>query len=150
MEPGAEESAESPDPRRFLARSAVSRALWLLLAYLTLTLGIIGIVLPGLPTTPFVLLVAFAAMRGSTRLHRWLCEHRIFGPMIIAWQREGAVSLKAKKVATLTMTACSVIMFATAPRWWMATLGSGIMLVVAIWLWRRPLPSGERDSASSP
>jgi hypothetical protein len=61
----------------------MTRWLWWLLAYASLGIGIVGIVVPGLPTVPFVLLAAFAAARGSQRLHAWLLAHRQFGPMIL-------------------------------------------------------------------
>lgn len=115
---------------------------YFILALLALALGIIGIFVPGLPTTPFILLAAWAAARSSKRLHRYLAEHRVFGPMVRDWQREGAVSRKAKRAAILTMALCAVIFFLTAPKWWMAALGSSIMAVVGIWLWRRPEPAG--------
>jgi len=118
----------------------VHRWLWLLLAYLCLGLGIIGIFLPGLPTTPFVLLAAYAAARGSKRLHAWLLAHRLFGPMIRDWEATGAVSRKAKYWAIGTMGLCAAIFFLTAPKWWMAATGTGIMAIVGTWLWRRPEP----------
>jgi len=113
---------------------------WWLLAYASLGLGLIGVALPGLPTVPFVLLAAYAAARGSGRLHRWLLAHRRFGPMIHAWQAYGAVSRRAKWLATAMMAASAGLMFLTAPEWWMAALGSAIMAVVATWLWLRPEP----------
>lgn len=113
---------------------------WWLLAYVALGLGIVGIVLPGLPTVPFVLLSAYAAARGSTRLHARLLAHRRFGPMIRDWQSQGAVSRRAKWLATVTMTLAAVLMFLTAPQAWMATTGTAIMAVVATWLWTRPEP----------
>ena len=75
--------------------AGVRRLAWLVLAYVTLALGVIGIFVPGLPTTPFVLLSAYAAARGSRRLHAWLLAHRQFGPMIRDWQATGAVSRRA-------------------------------------------------------
>lgn len=124
-----------PSPARGLARVG-----WLVLAWIALGFGVAGVILPGLPTTPFILLAAWAAARGSTRLHRWLLEHRVFGPMLRDWEAQGAVSRRAKRIATLTMALCAVLMFATAPRWWMAATGTGVMAVVAVWLWRRPEP----------
>ena len=120
--------------------SGFRRLLWLLLAYATLTLGVIGIFVPGLPTTPFVLLSAYAAARGSRRLHAWLLAHRQFGPMIRDWQASGAVSRRAKRAATAMMALSAVLMFLTAPKAWMAATGTAIMAVVAIWLWLRPEP----------
>ncbi len=113
---------------------------WWLLAYAALVLGFIGIFVPGLPTVPFVLLSAFAAARGSEKLHRWLLAHERFGPMIRDWQAHGAVSRRAKRLAIAMMAACAVIMFLTAPEWWMAATGTAIMAVVAVWLWLRPEP----------
>jgi uncharacterized protein len=116
---------------------------WWLLAYASLGLGIVGIAVPGLPTVPFVLLSAFAAARGSQRLHAWLLAHRRFGPMIRDWQSQGAVSRRSKVLAIATMFLCAIVMFLTAPKAWMAATGSAIMVVVAIWLWRRPEPRPE-------
>jgi uncharacterized protein len=117
------------------------RWLWWLLAYTSLVLGLIGIVVPGLPTVPFVLLSAYAAARGSQRLHAWLLAHRRFAPMIVDWQSQGAVSRRAKWLATIMMSLSAAIMFLTAPHPWMAATGTAIMAVVATWLWRRPEPS---------
>ena len=113
---------------------------WWLLAYLALGLGIVGIVVPGLPTVPFVLLSAYAAARGSKKLHAWLLAHPRFGPIIRDWQAEGAVSRRAKWLATVMMAAAAIVMFLTAPRWWMAAAGTTIMAVVDAWLWTRPEP----------
>ena len=125
-----------PDP----ASPTRFRWLWWLLAYASLALGLIGIVVPGLPTVPFVLLSAFAAARGSQRLYRWLLAHRHFGPIIRDWQAHGAVSRRSKWLATTMMSACAVIMFLTAPKVWMAATGTSIMAIVATWLWLRPEP----------
>ena len=118
----------------------MTRIGWWLLAYASLGLGIVGIVVPGLPTVPFVLLSAFAAARGSQRLRDWLLAHPQFGPMIRDWERDGAVSRRAKRLAIGMMVLCAVVMFLTAPKWWMAATGTTIMACVALWLWRRPEP----------
>jgi uncharacterized membrane protein YbaN (DUF454 family) len=125
-------------------RRGVRRWLWWLLAWVALALGLIGIVVPGLPTTPFILLAAWAAARGSDRLHAWLQAHRTFGPMIRDWQAQRAVSRRAKRAAVLMMALCAAIFFLTAPRIWMAALGTAIMAIVAVWLWSRPEPVPKR------
>ena len=113
---------------------------WWLLAYVSLGLGLVGIAVPGLPTVPFVLLAAFAAARGSQRLRDRLLAHRQFGRVIRDWEAQGAVSRRAKRLATAMMAVCAVIMFLTAPKTWMAATGTAIMALVALWLWRRPEP----------
>jgi uncharacterized membrane protein YbaN (DUF454 family) len=77
----------------------VRRITYLLLGWLSLLLGAVGVLLPLLPTVPFVILAAFFFARGSPRLERWLVEHPRFGPHISAWRRRGAISRKGKSAA---------------------------------------------------
>ena len=65
---------------------------WLLLAFamLCLVLGVIGVVVPGLPSTVFVLLAGWAAARSSPRLYRWLWYHPLFGSMLRTGPMAGA------------------------------------------------------------
>jgi uncharacterized protein len=114
----------------------------LLLALACLLLAAIGVVLPGLPTTPFVLVAAWAAARGSARLHRWLHQHRLFGPMIHDWEAERAVSRRAKLTALATMLLCALVLLVWAPQRWVVIGGIVSMTVVGAWLWRRPEPGG--------
>ncbi|SDX39538.1 hypothetical protein SAMN05444358_105133 [Ruegeria halocynthiae] len=79
--------------------------LWAGLGLLCVALAMIGIVLPLLPTVPFLLLAAFFFARSSSRLHNWLLSHRTFGPMIVNWQSSGAISPGAKRAATLSIAA---------------------------------------------
>ena len=69
----------------------ISRPLFLTLGYVSLGLGIIGLLLPVLPTTPFILLAAFAFSKSSEKLHGWLLNHRLYGPLITNWQRHGVI-----------------------------------------------------------
>lgn len=116
------------------------RPFWVALAWVALGLALLGVLLPGLPTTPFVLVAAWAASQGSPRLHAWLLRHRLFGPMIRDWQREGAVHRRAKWTATWAMLLCAVLMLWVASIKWLAVIGCAVMAVVGVWLWRRPEP----------
>ena len=87
------------------------RTLWLLIGLTSLALGIAGVVLPLLPTTPFVLLSAYCFARSSPRLHDWLLAHRLFGPLIRNWQHHGAITPRAKMLALLSMAAVFGISF---------------------------------------
>ena len=118
----------------------LTRVGWWLLAYASLGLGLIGIFVPGLPTVPFVLLSAFAAARGSERLHAWLLAHRRFGPAIRDWQAQGAISRQAKWLATAMMALSGGVMLLLMPNRWWALPGIVAMVLVAFWLWRRPEP----------
>jgi uncharacterized membrane protein YbaN (DUF454 family) len=136
--PPRREGPDAPSPVRF-------RWAWWLLAYASLGMGILGVFVPGLPTTVFILIAAYAASRGSERLHGYLLSHPRFGPMIRDWHLHRAVSRRAKWAATWTMLACAVILLVVmlwtgSHRWWMVALPIACMATVATWLWRRPEP----------
>jgi len=138
--PHTEAHTESSPTAPPAARPLWSRALWWLLAYVSLALGITGILLPVLPTVPFILLSAFAAARGSERLHRALLAHPRTGPLITDWQDHGAINRRTKWLATATMVLCAVVLFLVAPKLWIPFTVTAIMLIVGTWIWFRPEP----------
>lgn len=111
---------------------------WRALALLCVVLAGIGVVLPGLPTVPFLLVAAWAGGHGWPRLERWLLAHPRLGPPIHRWRAHGAVPRRAKWFASSMMVVSTVVIaLSAAPL--AAKLGvPGVMLVTAIWLWRRP------------
>lgn len=137
-----------PSPPPTPALTAPLRWFYLALALFFLVLGIIGAFLPVLPTTPFILLSAWAAARSSPRLLHWLENHTAFGPMIRDWRRGGVVSRRAKWMSTGFMSASGAyLLWSNHPRWaaWAAIACMG---TVAAWLWRRPekFPDDEQNS----
>ncbi|PMR74601.1 YbaN family protein [Billgrantia endophytica] len=77
----------------------VSRLAWRILAYGCIGLGAAGLVVPLLPTTPFLLVAAWAAPKGSPRLARWLWGHPRIGPILHAWKSQRAIPRRAKRAA---------------------------------------------------
>ena len=77
--------------------------LFRLFGFVFLGLGALGIVLPLLPTTPFVLLSAACFARSSERWHRWLLANETFGPMIRNWEDKRCISCRVKTIGILTM-----------------------------------------------
>jgi uncharacterized membrane protein YbaN (DUF454 family) len=88
------------------------QGLWTAFGLLALGLGIVGAALPLLPTTPFVLLAAFAFGRGSPRLRRWTVEHPRFGPAVTRWEAHGAISRRHKRYAMIGMAVTVAISLA--------------------------------------
>ncbi|HEY0686397.1 MAG TPA: YbaN family protein [Steroidobacter sp.] len=119
---------------------AAARYLLLIFAVLCVALGIVGIFIPGLPTTVFILMAGWAAARSSPRFHAWLESHSHFGPMIRDWRERGAVSRRAKITATVVMTLSAVVLFYTSSHRWLAEIITLLMAIVLMWLWRRPEP----------
>ena len=117
----------------------MSRIAYLAIAWVFVALGAVGIFLPLLPTTPFLLVAVWAFMRSSPRLESWLRSHTVFGPYIQDWTEHRAVPLSAKIIAVVTMSASFIWLayFSSAPAFAVAITGL-LLLAVAAWLVSRP------------
>jgi uncharacterized membrane protein YbaN (DUF454 family) len=105
---------------------------------LSVALGLIGVVLPLIPTVPFMLLAAFCFARSSERLHGWLLAHPSFGPPILDWQERGAISLQGKRIATLSIGLVFTISLALGLRWQILGIQAVTLCCVLIFIWSRP------------
>ena len=107
------------------------KILYIVLGTITLVLGIIGIFLPLLPTTPFLLLSAALYFRSSSRLYEWLLSHKYLGPYIRNFREHKAIPLRAKVVSVslvwATLLYCSLLVVS---QWWLKILL--ILLAIAI------------------
>jgi len=113
------------------------RVLWLLAGFVALALGLIGIFVPLLPTTPFVLLAAFCFARGSQRCEAWLLNHKTFGSMVRNWRERRAIPLRAKQLAWAMMSFGSALAAWRLPLAW-CWLPAAVCLCVALWMYRLP------------
>lgn len=116
-------------------------ARWLLVAlgWLSLGLGVLGVFLPLLPTTPFVLLAAFFFSKGSERLHRWLVEHPKMGRYIRDWEAEQVVPPIGKYAATITMVPMVSWAILTRDIPLVLELMMGVVVAGTLWfIWTRP------------
>jgi len=125
---------------RFAAEAEVldSRPLrWLLGAVggLSLGLGILGVILPVLPTTPFVILSAACFFRSSPRFYGAVLDNRVLGPLVYRWRRERTIPPRAKAVAVtlIAVTLGLSIAFVVKPLPLRLML-AGIGVIVSVWL----------------
>ena len=114
---------------------------WLAVGLIALALGLIGAMLPMLPTKPFVLVAVFAFARSSPRLHTWLTNHSRFGPAIEHWQREGAISRPAKWAGVTAMIGALVLSWALGVSTMILVLQAAVLVAAAVFIISRPLPS---------
>jgi uncharacterized membrane protein YbaN (DUF454 family) len=128
----------APAPETATVAPPRTRWLWLLLAYASLAMGLVAVVIPGIPTTEFILLAAWAATKSSPRLAAWLERHRLFGPMIYNWRHGRVVARRAKLSATLAMSVCLLVMVWVVPHRWVVLLTAAGMAAGAAWMWSRP------------
>lgn len=111
---------------------------WRFLALVAVALGFIGVIVPGMPTTVFMLMGAAAASRGWPALHDWLLAHPRFGPPIHHWRDHGAVPRKAKWFALATMLLSMFIICVSPSALWVKWFVPSLMTVILLWLWTRP------------
>ncbi len=105
--------------------SKIAQILFGLLAYVSLGIGLVAIVIPGLPTTEFILLAAWAATKSSPRLSAWLENHRLFGPILFNWR-------------TVSMLVCAILMLVMLDHGWPIYLAIAGMGLGNLWIWSRP------------
>jgi uncharacterized membrane protein YbaN (DUF454 family) len=112
--------------------------LWRFAALGAFAIGVVGIVVPVLPTVPFLILSAWAASKGWPWFEQWLLDHQFYGPHIRRWRERGIVPRTAKIWAVVTMLGSAVLLqFLNVPLW--LRIGAPLtMALVAVWLWRRP------------
>lgn len=111
---------------------------WKALGATSLALGALGIALPLLPTTPFLLLALFAFSKGSPQTADWLKSHAVFGPIIDKWNKRGAIAPSVKTLA------CTMMAVSLAGSWYLElsplvlTIQAAILSACAIFILSRP------------
>ena len=128
----------NPD-ESIVMRHAVPRALYFSLAWLFIVIGVIGIFLPLLPTTPFLLLAAWCFSKSSERFHSWLLDHPTLGPPVRDWQSHGVIRRQAKIAATVAMTLAIMfpMVLVKVPMWakWFTVVTTTCVMT---FIWTRP------------
>jgi uncharacterized membrane protein YbaN (DUF454 family) len=109
------------------------------LGWLSLLLGVLGIALPLLPTTPFVLLAAFLFSKSSPRIHNRILANKYMGPIIKDWEQNGVIKRRTKWIASSTM-----LLLVTYPLFFkiqnpfVQGIIIAVMLGVLSFIWSRP------------
>ena len=116
------------------------RIILIVVGLVSLALGAIGIFVPLLPTTPFVLLSAIAFANSNERLHQWLLDHNVFGPLIEDWRRYGAISRPTKIISVLSMIAIVVMSLLMAVPTYVVVIQALVLSISATFIVTRPLP----------
>ncbi|MFD1704996.1 YbaN family protein [Methylopila henanensis] len=138
---GADGEPTPPGASR-AAAGRVARGAWIAAGLVLVGLGIVGLVLPVMPGTVFLIAAAACFARGSPRLERWLLTHPRFGPTVVAWRRDGVIPLRAKMLAFAGMALSVVIVaLSSAPP---IALASAAALVAAGALYVGTRPSTPR------
>ncbi|MCK6262704.1 YbaN family protein [Vibrio sp. ZSDE26] len=106
---------------------------------LSLVLGVIGIVVPLLPTTPFIILASACFMRSSPRFHRWLHQHPTLGPMLDNWHQHRGVTRKVKQRGAFMIVLSFSFSIWVIPHLWLNAALLIFMFVLLAWFIRLPV-----------
>lgn len=136
---GNAEEDKTPRPNAERVRRCWARWALFSFGWLNVTLGIIGIVLPGMPTTVFLLMAAWAFSKCSDRFHLWLWCHPKFGSSVQAWHRHRAIPRTAKVMAVGSMSfSFAFVALLVADGWTLPTIMASGMLPAATYILTRP------------
>jgi len=116
----------------------MSKWLWKLLGLISLGIAYLGLILPGLPFSPFVVGSAYCFAKSSPRMHKWIYSHRIFGPFLTNWTEKKVMPMKMKYLMIITMASSLVVMWFTTHNLRACIWSGSFMFLVAVWAWRFP------------
>jgi uncharacterized membrane protein YbaN (DUF454 family) len=119
---------------------SLQRAIYLIIAWVSFSLGLIGVVVPLMPTTCFMLLAVWAASKGSPRFAAWIREHPRFGPAVVAWECERAIPRHAKRLALGMLAISMLVLLFTVTLLWIKLVLIGGLTLVGLWILTRPEP----------
>ncbi len=138
------ESADAPEKPAtdkpqggWLTRPGARHALFAF-AWLNVGAGAVGVVVPGLPTTVFLIIALWAFSKSSDRFHNWLYTHPRFGPPLRDWTRHGVISSRAKLLAISVMTLSLVILAVVAENWILPLVVAAVVAPIAVFILTRP------------
>lgn len=124
----------------------MKKTLYNIAGTVALLLGIVGLFLPLLPTTPFLLLASACYMRGSERMHQWLMNQRHLGPYLRSYQQGRGIPLRAKITALALMWTSLTVSMWVIPLPWVRVLLLVTGVAVTVYLYRmRTLMPDELD-----
>lgn len=116
----------------------IRKTIWLILGFLSLGMAYIGVVVPGIPFSIFLVFAAYCFSKSSERMHRWIYNHRYFGPFLTNWVEKRVFPQKGKYAMVLVMSSSLVFLWFTTENIKAVMWSGGFMALVAIWAWRYP------------
>ena len=114
------------------------RLLWAFVGVVSIAIGAIGVILPLLPTTPFLLAAAYCFARSSPKLHDWLLDHPTFGPLISNWDRYGSIDRRSKSIAMIVILVTLGVSFGIGVPWWALASQVVVLAIVSTFILTRP------------
>jgi uncharacterized membrane protein YbaN (DUF454 family) len=124
-------------------RNPALRGLFIVIGWFCVASGAVGVVLPGWPTTIWIILATYFFARSSPRFYNWVMNHRVFGPLIRDWRDGKGMTARAKTVAVTTIILTISVSIAVIPVVWVKALLLAIMVILCTYLLRLPTKPAE-------
>lgn len=123
----------------------LKKLFWNILGFLSLGMAYIGVITPGIPYSPFVVFSAYCFSKGSERMHRWIYNHKIFGPFLTNWNEKRVFPQKLRYLMLFMMSLSLVLMYTGGVKPIGIISTAIFMALVATWAWRYPNSVEEHD-----
>lgn len=127
----------------------MKKLFWNVLGFISLGLAYIGVITPGFPYSIWIVAAAYCFSKGSERMHRWLYNHKLFGPFLTNWGEKRVFPTKMKYFMLAMMSTSLIIMYTTNVPTNGIIYTAIFMSLVAIWAWRFPGSIAEHDRRSA-
>ncbi len=116
----------------------IRKTFWLVLGFLSLGMAYIGFVTPGIPFSVFLVFSAYCFSKSSEKMHRWIYNHKHFGPFLTNWTQKRVFPTKMKYMMIAVMSSTLLFLFFTTGNVKAVAWSGSFMALVAIWAWRYP------------
>lgn len=130
-----------------VVENRVAQVLLCVLGGLSILLALIGVVAPGIPSTPFILLAAWCFSKSSEKAHLWLRRQPILGRALNDWEKDRSISKRTKRFAFLMIAISLAVIWGKAQYFWVKVSVSLILLFVSVFIFTRPSTSIDPDMA---
>lgn len=116
----------------------LKKLFWNVLGFICLGLAYVGVVTPGFPYSIWIVAAAYCFSKGSERMHRWLYNHKIFGPFLTNWNQKRVFPTKMKYFMLAMMSLSLTLMWVSGVKLIGIISTAVIMALVAVWAWKYP------------
>ncbi len=123
----------------------IKKYLYMALGFLCLGMAYVGVVVPGIPFSIFLVIAAWAFAKSSKRMHDWLYNHKYFGPFLTNWVEKRVFPTKGKYAMVIVMSSSLAFLWFTTGNIMAVVWSGGFMALVAIWAWRYPGKVAEQE-----
>lgn len=112
--------------------------MYMTLGFVCLGMAYVGVIVPGIPFSIFLVIAAWAFAKSNDRMHQWLYNHKYFGPFLTNWVNKQVFPTKGKYAMIIVMSSSLLFLWFTTENIKAVAWSGGFMALVAVWAWRYP------------